>query len=271
MPALTASATTVLRAISPRAGVFSNLSVMVRSMTWSAADLELVAELIVPADVGDAGSLPHDARRGRGRARAERRGAGRPEARPVGGLRRRDGAHRGRRRHRRHRVSHVGQARSRSASATAAATPDPGAGGLGFSLLRQLCSRLDVVPAAPRARAGSCASRRRFRPDGELVIARRPRDGARAGCVARLSSWRCDSSSAPISSLRPGETRISSSSFRLSAFASRLDVCWTAHTMIRVTSETTSAVVESTGPSLRPDDARSSPERAGRRRRRRRT
>ena len=73
MPALTASATTVLRAISPRAGVFSNLSVMVRSMTWSAADLELVAELIVPADVGDADSLPHDARRGRGGARAERR------------------------------------------------------------------------------------------------------------------------------------------------------------------------------------------------------
>ena len=155
-------------------------------------------------------------------------------------------------RHRRASSSARRRARSRSASATAAATPTPARAGSGFALLRQLCSRLDVAPSATRGRAGSCASRRRCRPDAARVIARRPRDGARAGCVARSSSWRCDSSSAPISSFRPGETRISSSSFRLSAFASRLDVCWTAHTMIRVTSETTRAVVDSSGPSCVP-------------------
>ena len=175
MPALTASAMTVPRAMSPRAGVFGNLSVMVRSIAWSAADLELVAELVVPADVGDADSLPHDARRRRRGARAERCGAGRPEARPVGGLRRRDGAHGALSggsveiEFRRSAARDRGQRR-----ATAAATPDAGAGGLGIPLLRQLCSRLDVVPAARAGRAGSCASRRRSRPDRAPVIAASP-------------------------------------------------------------------------------------------------
>ena len=233
-----------------------------------AADLELIAELIVPADV-EMLAVCRTTLAGVGAGLAlsdvalddlklvlsevcgaamERTG-GRPAAPWASSFARR-------------------RARSRSASATVAATRTRAGAGSGSRSCASSAhgSTSSLGPTGP---GGSCASRRRFRPDGSsssLVDRAMPFAEVRRPALELAVRLVLGTDQL----VPPGETRISSSSLRLSAFASRLDVCWTAHTMIRVTSDTTRAVVDS--PARRwCRRARSSRERAGRRRRRPRT